>query len=424
MGVLNRIMLILILLAAAGAAVLSYFLFEKRTEMLKGWKLMADQIDVTAKKIDQGSGTKVAADIKSGEFSHRDLTAMETRLKKLSAAADSLIKQRNGLVDTIHTIAKDAANQEVDKNAFLNIATYEAAKKDVEGKVKQAATAEKNLLNGIITDYANLGRSIGKGMSTEDIKKSNKRKELNRYVADTINKQKKAIAESDAGYKELVKKIKVSHSSGKFEDTTKDIAKEIASLVEKEKAAHAARVRAENQVKAKTAQIASLNKTIAQLKNDKNTQEKEISRLKLKINPTNDPNVNKLEYGTRTEKDYELLYKTIRKEVKKVDTKWNFVIVDLGAKTLVQQTFAGRTYKTVLDITPGKTMTIVRNIKSNNPEVIAKIELTEVHADYSVANIKMDTLKSAIREGDVVIFNSDDLKLIQMDIQKLLMGKK
>ena len=84
---------------------------------------MADQIDVTAKKIDQGSGTKVAADIKSGEFSHRDLTAMETRLKKLSAAADSLVKQRNDLVDTIHTIANDAANQEVDKNAFLNIAT-------------------------------------------------------------------------------------------------------------------------------------------------------------------------------------------------------------------------------------------------------------------------------------------------------------
>ena len=54
MGVLNRIVLIFILLAAAGATILSYFLFEKRTDLMKGWDLMANQIDATAKNLDKG----------------------------------------------------------------------------------------------------------------------------------------------------------------------------------------------------------------------------------------------------------------------------------------------------------------------------------------------------------------------------------
>ena len=167
-----------------------------------------------------------------------------------------------------------------------------------------------------------------------------------------------------------------------------------------------------------------MNKTVAQLKSDKNLLAKEISHLKLKINPTNSARVNNLVYGPKNKEYYMSLYKLVRKEVKKVDNKWNFVIIDLGAKTVVQETIAGRTYKSVVDITPGKTMSVVRNIKSNKPEVIAKIEITEVHADYAVANIKMPTLNGTIREGDNVIFDGEDMKLVEMDIQKLLMGKK
>ena len=60
MGILNRVINILILLAAIAAVVFSYMLFNKRNELTDGWRKMAEAINATAATLDDknASGTK------------------------------------------------------------------------------------------------------------------------------------------------------------------------------------------------------------------------------------------------------------------------------------------------------------------------------------------------------------------------------
>lgn len=65
MGILNRVINILILLAAIAAVVFSYMLFSKRNELTDGWQKMAAAINATAATLDDksASGTKAAQEL-------------------------------------------------------------------------------------------------------------------------------------------------------------------------------------------------------------------------------------------------------------------------------------------------------------------------------------------------------------------------
>ena len=423
MGVLNRIMLILILLAAAGAAILSYFLFEKRTEMLKGWQLMADQIDSTAKKMDQGSGTKVAADIKSKEFTHRDLSAMESRLKKLSAAAENLVQQRDALVETVSSLSYIAAGKTIDNDKLLQLESYEAYRKEVTTLVKNQVQKERNAHRTIVGRFAKAGSFLGINTASSKIE-NDLGKDLLAKIQAAVNAKNQLISQGNTGFNTLADVVSTSHTENAFKGSSEAIYSAIEKLKAELSAAKNGRAKAEGDVRRLTGKVNTLEKLNIKLGADVKKLQRDIVRLKNIINPTNDPNVNRMEYQPKDMNYYMSLYSLVRKEVKKVDRKWNFVIVDLGAKTTVQQTFAGKTYKTILDITPGKTMTVVRGIKTNNPKVIARVVLAEVHADHAVANIMLDTVQDTIKEGDAVIFLNEDKELLKMDIQKLLSNKK
>ena len=424
MGVLNRIMLILILLAAAGAAVLSYFLFEKRTEMLKGWQLMADQINATAKKMDQGSGTKVAADIKSEEFSHRDLSAMETRLKKLSAAAEKLVQQRDALVETISMITYESAGVTIDKEKLQQLESYESYRGDVTKIVKNRAAIDRKNYRALAGNFARAGSYLRISSAVASKVEKDQGADLLAEVRSAVKAKDELIAQSNAGFNTIADTLSISHNNNKFKATSEAIYTAVEKLKAELGAAKNARAKAEGDIRRLQGKVLSLEKQNIKLNSDVKKLQSDIVRLKNIINPTNDPNINRMEYQPKDMNFYLSLYSLVRKEVKKVDQKWNFVIIDLGAKTTVQQTFSGKTYKTVLDITPGKTMTVVRGIKTKNPKVIAKVKLAEVHADHAVANIMLDTVQDTIQEGDVVLFLAEDKELLKMDIQKLLSDKK
>lgn len=411
MGVLNRIVLIFILLAAAGATVLSYFLFEKRTDLLKGWDLMANQIDATAKNLDRGSGTNVADQIKTKEFSHRNLPDMESRLKNLSAGADKVVQQRDELAQAICDISS-AVGITADKQTLLDVKSYAEHKEELKEKVNQYK--QKN--DAIAQVFSTAGSRLRVGTSANAIK-DDKGDRGRAYVAKihkAVDAQNAKIAERDARLQKIAQTVGVRSSNQ--DDITRAVAKQNAEL-SKEKA--------EN--RRKTAEIKNLNNKITSLTKEKNRyildnkkKAAEIADLKKRVNPTNNPDINLMEYQKKDTKYYQNLYALVRNQVKRVDTKWNFVIIDLGSERVVQQTFAGRTYKTHLPIKPGMVMTVVRGLYSNNPQVIGKITLRDVHADFANADIQLNTLRDKIQEGDAVIFSTDDLNLLKADIDKLL----
>ena len=299
-----------------------------------------------------------------------------------------------------------------DKETLLDVNSYVAHKDELKAKVNQY----KRKNDAIAQVFSTAGSRLSVATTANAIK-DDKGDQGRAYVSrihKAVDAQNAKIAERDARLQKIAQTVGVGASNQ--DEITKAVAKQKAEL-NKEKAENGR----------KTSEITRLNNRITGLTKEKDRyiadnkkKAAEIADLKKRINPTNNPDINRIEYQKKDAQYYLNLYALVRNQVKRVDTKWNFVTIDLGAKREVQQTFAGRTYKTLLNITPGKTMTIVRGISTNTPKVIGKITLRDVHADYSNADIQLNTLRDKIQEGDAVIFLEDDMKLLKADIEKLL----
>lgn len=419
MGVLNRIMLILILLAAAGSTVLSYFLFEKRTEMLRGWQLMAEQIDKTAQQIDKGagSGTKLTTSIKAKEFTHRELADMETKLKRLPQGVDELNKQRNELIEVIYQLSQIADNKiPVNKDALAKAETSNAAGDELVKQIRTSVQAERSANRKILNNFAKAGEPLGVSSSEEEIRRD--------YGSNLLSEIRKKAEHKDsliAKANAALRQISSDHS-GDAEATGKRIAANMKRLEERLRGEERAKRNAQNEASSLRNKNAALERSNRKFRADVTKLSTEVTLLKKRLNPTNNADINRMEYGKKDANYYLNLYSMVRGEVKKIDSKWNFVVVDLGAKTEIRQTYAGRTYKTVLDITPGKVLTVVRGIDTKKPEIVAEIVLSEVYADHSVADIKLR--HSQIKEGDVVIFDKKHNQQLTRDIQNILNPKR
>ena len=84
MKVVNVILSVLILLLAAASAVFSYFLFEKRGQLVGGWDKMATAINQAAVEIDRNSGTKVAKELTPEALGHTNYATLDENLRKIT----------------------------------------------------------------------------------------------------------------------------------------------------------------------------------------------------------------------------------------------------------------------------------------------------------------------------------------------------
>ncbi|MBE6405074.1 MAG: hypothetical protein E7040_03540 [Lentisphaerae bacterium] len=384
---------------------------------------MAEHIDKTAQQIDKGTGSKLAAEMKAKDFTHRDLDNMEKNLRKLPVGVDPLIKQRNELVDIICNLTQ-AANNISGANAIV------VANKDAltdpklctdEGnrlilKVDQYMQKEKGEYLTIRKNFATAGNSLGLSSSEAKIRED-KGENLLAEINTAVKKEKDLRIKAENALRQLARV-----SSGDAEKIGEQIAKERAKLQNELSGERRMKENALRDAKNLRNQKASLERSNQKLRNDVTKLSAEVALLKKRINPTNNANVHRMEYGVKDARYYMNLYSMVRGEVKKIDPKWNFVIIDLGSKYEIRQTYAGRTYKTLLDITPGKVLTVVRGIGTKKPEVVAEIVLAEVYADHSVADIKVQ--HSPIKEGDVVIFDKKHNDQLNVNVQKLLDPKR
>ena len=416
MGVLNRILLILILLAAAGATVLSYFLFEKRNDMLKGWGLMADQIDKAAKIMD----ADIAKKINVKEMSHRDLQTMGNNLEHLSSGVKKLSEHRTALAEKTKDIL-DIVGISVEEQKLADINQYD----NYADQLKKDMIAYKKLNDEIANQFSRAGNSLGiVSFSANSIKSTNgdRGKAYVDAINKAVNRKNAEIATRDSILKVIATDVGVANQNYKVQKNNPIIKK----FADQKSALNAANKKVgdlTNRNNKLEKEVTSLTKSNARYINENKVQQARIQELEKKINPTNDANINKIVYDNKDTQYYLNLYSLVKAEVKRVDSKWNFVVIDLGAKKKIRQTFAGKTFVSELEILPGKTMTVVRGIATKNPKVIGKITLRNVFSDHVIADIDTNTLLDKIQEGDAVIFLKEDLEKIRPEIDKLLTKK-
>lgn len=415
MGVLNRIVLIFILLAAAGAAVLSYFLFEKRTQMLQGWDQMAKQIAETAAALDNGSGTQIADSFKDDALHHRNsLADMNTKLQALSEGAKKVIQQRDELAGTIRDLAAAVEVTTVDTKQLASVEQYQAHKGQVLSSVR--AIQERN--QGILRNFISAGQTL-QVSGTESGIKSDRGNAFLGQIRTAVNKKNARIT----NYETNLRKIGgvVGKGFQNAENSYSSSTAGVATGVSVQRDTLNATKRELTTAKGKITSLENTKKSLEDTIKDKDrtifARDGLIKDLRAKLNPTGDADIDRLLYGKRDKAYFRDLYTLVKGSVQKVDRKWNFVVIDIGSKTKVHQTLAGKTFSSILDIPTKKTMSVVRGLDTEKPELVCKILITEIHSDYAVANIDEASVKEKVEAGDAVVFLDDDLDALLKDFK-------
>ncbi len=407
MGILNRILCVLILLAAIGAAVLSYFLFEKRQQMLKGWEQMAVIINQTSAVLDEKSGTKVAEKLKKDNLDHKlPLAELQTALNNLKEQAKKVASQRNSLASTLVSVAGTLDVSQGDEVALMNV-DKSASSQDA---LKSAAAQIKTRNEAILNNFVSAGTLVGI-QSSPDAIKGDTGSGLLSGITGEVQKRDNKIASLKGGMVNIAGTVGVGVGASAFDEgryigTIAGIVSGVKAQKAKLNETVGALRTAQNNIRTLNSSVNQLRNQVAENQKTIAVKQKQIDDLYHQLNPTNDKEIHEKIFGKIKPAS---LYALVRGQVKRVDDKWGFVVVDLGTFYNVKETIAGKQFNTLVPIQPGKVMTVVRGLETDKPQYVAKVVLSEVQHNYTIANVDLSSAKSEVRPGDVVIFLNKDI---------------
>ena len=401
MKVMNVILSILILILALASATFSYFLFEKRDSMIKGWGKLAATIHNASTALDSHSSTKVAAQLTPAELSHEKYAELDAKLQKLVAQSRQIVAERDELADALRRIGaavevKDLGSEE----AFRAIATYNANKNAVIRGVSDTLKRRDAVYRKLADDAAKLdvnlntrdmvtdGSSALSPLSHALVQMRTRREfyESNlKIIGSHVNVRSSDFSEGE--YRNSVQSTK----SG-VEKFRRDFDAKNAELDDVRRELIA--VNAE--LKKRDVHIRGLNDLI----NDKNYTIKSYKSA-LGVPDDAEPPV-PWRPGSK-----EVRAKTVG-EVVKVNPEYGYIAINLGSGTMVKQALGEKTFEVNPQLEKGMEMVVARGSLDNDAAFISRIKLDEVGDDCSTANIPAGS--NAIKVGDIVYFDKAQLK--------------
>jgi hypothetical protein len=407
MKVINVLLSILILLLAAASAVFSYFLFEKRKQLVMGWEKMATTMNQTAAELDKGSGTKVASKLSADSLGHNKYAELEQKLPELKKQAAAVIKQRDELSTAIRKIASIVEMQNIaNLDEFKKLATYPANKTRVVRFVEEVKARQDDTIQMICST----ARTVGVSISADDLKGSD-------YASSyrKLDSKIKGIKGRFNNYQSYFYRIAniVGAPRPNFSDNQYySSIKNVTNYVQKLKNNYNSNVRAlasakskvnslNGVIRTKNGQIAGLNKTV-------DVKEDEIKRLRVIISGGPGKDATKVvkvwQPGSPESR------RAVQGKVIDVNRKYGFVVVDLGSKTLVKQKIGKKINEVNPVIKNNVDMIVARGLETKNGEYIGKIKLVKIHDNCAIANVVPgSTGEKKVRVGDTVYFSNEQI---------------
>ncbi|QSH40759.1 hypothetical protein P0136_11590 [Lentisphaerota bacterium ZTH] len=408
MKAFNVLLSILVLLLAIASAVFSYFLFEKRQQMILGWEKMAKAINQSATSLDSGSGTEIARQVSAENLSHKKYSELDNHLPKLNELSQQIIRQRDDFSKTLRKIAHVIELENTaDIQEFQKLATYSPNKTRVVEGIEHMKERRDRTLRMICATAKKVGASV----SVNDLQSDNYAGEF-RKLDDKIsaiqskfsayNSNFKKIASlvgapsptfSDSEYKSSIAKIASSVSSMKSEyDSAKKQLETTNSRIAKLK----------NTITEKDGQISSLNKSLT-------VKEKEIDRLAGIIHGSKG-GAKKLAGLKLWQTGSPESRRAVQGKVIEVNDRYGFIVVDLGRKTRVKQHIGKKVNNVDPVIQNNAAMIVARSLDSGDGEFVGKIKLFKVHNDCSIAKvIPGSTGDRRVKVGDTVYFSNEQI---------------
>jgi uncharacterized coiled-coil DUF342 family protein len=405
MKILNIFLSILILLLAVASAVFSYFLYEKRTQLVSGWEKMAQAVNSSAVNLDKGSGTEVAKELSKENLGHDKYDELDKRLPKLGEHTTKIISERDELANALRKIGQTSEVdnlQSLDK--FKELASYKTNADAVVAKVNSNTRQQTATLNKICNTASKIGVDLrisalkGSSYSSELGKLDSKISMVKRRISDS-DRQFKTIYSvtggtsplnfSDSAYKGSINKVVSSvRDLRKKYDRSQSSLRSKGNLVSNLK----------NTVKQRDGRIDGLNKLMKK-------KIVEIQRLNRIITGATDSKViDPWEDGSTEAR------RALQGKIIKVDRKYGFVVVDIGKNTKIKQAIGTKTNYAYPMIPVKSKMIVARDIDSSDGEYIGEIELVKINDECSIANVISTAKGKGVAVGDTVFFSSSQIK--------------
>ncbi|MCP3965493.1 MAG: hypothetical protein GY750_12420 [Lentisphaerae bacterium] len=408
MKALNVFLSIVVLLLAIASAVFSYFLFEKRQQMIIGWEKMAKAINQSVTSLDTGSGTEVAKQVSTENLSHKKFNELDSHLPKLNEQSQKIIKQRDDFSKALRQIAQVIELENTaDIKEFQKLATYSPNKSRVVEGIENMKERRDRTLRMI----CETARKVGTDISVNDLKGDNYAGEF-RKLDDKIANIQSKFSVYNSNFRRIARMVGApspTFSDNQYESSLSKIASSVSTMksqydsAKKKLSTSNGRIsKLKDTISEKDGQITSLNKTLT-------VKEKEINRLANIIHGGKG--------GAKKLADLKLWQtgspesrRAVQGKVIEVNDRYGFIVVDLGKNTRVKQQI-GKKVNSVDPIIKNDTdMIVARNLATGNGEFVGKIKLFKVHNDCSIAKIVPgSTGERRVKVGDTVYFSNDQI---------------
>jgi len=398
MKVTNIILSILILVLALASAAFSYFLFEKRDAMVKGWEKMAVAINNASTSMDRTSGTQVAKSLTPAELSHEKYAELDSKLAKLASQTRQIVSERDDMADALRRVGMTAGVSNLGSDAdFRGVATYRTNVDTVTRGVSKTMQNRDHLCR----ELANLARRTLNVSVNPKALASGDRAEFNK-IASALNRARTRRQTYERTLRTIGTHANVS-ASDFSDDNYSRSAERISGGV--------AKVRRE--VETANSTLDSVRRELVDAKAEIRRGQAEVAKLNKQVDDLN-YNVNKYKVALGVAEDKaapipwrpgsaEVRAKTVG-EVVKVDPDYGYIAINLGKKTLVTQPLGEKSITVNPMITRGMEMIVARGKLDDNAEFVARVKLDEVGDDCTTANIPAGANK--IKVGDIVYFES------------------
>ena len=397
MKAINIVLSILIFLLSAVAATFSYFLFEKRSQFVTGWKKMATVINQSALKLDEGSGTKVASELTVSALAHENYAKLDSLTGKLPAQAASIITERNYLAYALVQVNSRVGNQnsKINAVALQGVDTY---KNNADSVVRGVST----VINNRNRTFANLQQvarnSFGVQIDRNQLINGDARAMV--PLSQKLNQVQTRINNYDRFIARLCSNFRAPFKRDQPDSNMQALDKAVR--------AHVADYNKRGQeIRKLSIQKANLERTQKRLEGTIANQKKMIADRDGQITSFQRAfglAVSRTDTTPWSAGSVEARKAFIAKVVS-VNNKYGYFAIDAGKYSVVQQPIGNH----VIEVNPNIEPYLAKNVCRRNGdknEFIARVQISQVGETTSVANIPLDA--KPIQVGDIVTVALDD----------------
>ncbi|MDD3153391.1 MAG: hypothetical protein PHS41_00880 [Victivallaceae bacterium] len=396
MKIVNIILSVVILLLAAASAVFSFFLFEKRAQMLSGWNKLAVAIQETSAALDKDSNTQVSKKLDAATvLNHENYGQLDENLKNLNEQAARMVQQRNELAQALHELGTIIQMQNLAAQPkFTAMSDYGAATKDVLAAAKVFRDRRDDLIRRISSSASILGvrvnqNDLASGNAAPVFQQIDNRirfklKQISVYQ-DTLRNIGRVVRVSspdfsDNGYMGAANTITqgVNNLNNRMIQTERNYRNEL------EKVRNLTR-----QLSDRDGKIRNLNTTVGK-------QNQDIGKLRTILKLPEGPLPELWTDGCPE------ALRAVRGKVLYINTRYGFYVLDIGKETVVAQTVGNSKNKVRALLKSGMEVMVVRNMDTPEVKYVSRLKLTDVTAGNSVAEVVEGDKENPIEVGDSV----------------------